>query len=98
MHRSFCWFCHAPAPLVLDYQCGSSEIYTIGTIESFDSDANGYYDNDVNCYWTIHTDDSNVTRQFYIARMDIQWTPDCEADYLKVTISHLSRLMTKPTK
>ena len=67
-------------------QCGSTETYQIGTIESLDSDLDGYYDNNITCYWSIIKPDMiNVTYQFYIAQMDIELTDDCHADYVEVT-------------
>ena len=70
-------------------QCGSTETYMIGTIESLDSDADGYYDNNITCFWSIIRleVDNNVTYQFYITRMDIELTDGCYADYIEVIIT-----------
>ena len=54
-----------------------------GLLSSFDTDGDGEYDNNVDCRWTIVAA-SNHEILVRILQMDIEYTIDCEYDYLKV--------------
>ena len=55
-----------------------------GWIASTDSDNDGEYDNNQDCLWTLNAEPNHVVL-FRVMQLDLEWTHNCEYDYIKVS-------------
>ena len=63
--------------------CGEEIHEPSGVIVSPDSNGDGYYDNNVNCHWTIVVADDNVIRYAFIY-FEVESSNNCDKDVLSV--------------
>ena len=76
--------------------CGGLLTEPTGLMKSPDLDQDGYYDNWVECFWTIRLDWRKII-ELTIVSLKLEFDFDgCLTDYLEVS-TYLSRLMGKPT-
>ena len=54
-----------------------------GVIVSPDSNGDGFYDNNVNCHWTITVDDDHVIRYAFIY-FEVEYSDNCDKDVVRV--------------
>ena len=64
-------------------QCGSVLRTSEGEIETPDTDHDGSYDNDLNCNWTIETEQDKMIWLF-VQKFDVEKEEQCRHDYMKV--------------
>lgn len=71
---------------VQDKDCTETFRNSSGWIASPDQDANGFYDFNLKCFWTVVVDPSKHIR-FQLSYIDIVTSPDCTLDYIAVSLS-----------
>ena len=85
-HRSFCWFCHAVAHLMISgvKLCGPIQTNLTGTLASVDKVLNRYYDHNVMCTWEVLIQPYDKKIQLYFLDIAFQPTENCQQGFIKV--------------
>ena len=66
--------------------CSFFETETYGQVQSLDINNDGHYENNVDCSWTIWSNDlAEDYVQLHFTSMDIQGGKECSNDYIKVS-------------
>ena len=65
--------------------CGDKIHEPSGVIVSPDRNGDGYYDNNVNCHWTITVADDHVIR-YALVHFDVEYSNECDKDVLWVCV------------
>ena len=69
--------------------CGGVLNATSGQLQSVDADANGQYENNLDCRWTIIGASNKVIR-FSVQGLDIEPNANCIYDYLRVSLQNVA--------
>ena len=73
-------------------ECGSTMIELSGSISAPDSDGDGYYEPNLDCWWTLEAKEGHVV-QINIQTFDVGYSVACEADFLQVSIKRSAKLL-----
>ena len=70
--------------LSLDGHCGGILTDEVGIISPVDRNKNGFYDNNLNCWWAIVAPQHLVVEYGFVD-LEIEYHPNCDNDYILVS-------------